>query len=288
MPRPSIFKSMIDSLINESLDMKRIKNKSIVLKKVKSYYYEYYMNAQGYINKIFLDDERLGSSPHNIEKLTRFIKTYDSVVFGFIEYNNDYIGFTNGILNLHTLEFINEADVPSDIIVKNYIPYDFIHSTETPLIDKMLDYQFSAEVREFIYACIGRVFKRRDDQRFIIYMYGMTASGKNVLINVIRRCFKELELINESYVRTKKSNYSSNNDIILSDRPPKNMETQSRPMVLHFKKMVPSKDINSWLENDIISTELPAFIYKCLLNYNNMIVSKNNESIWDICPKYFK
>ncbi len=51
MPRPSVYKSMVDSLINESLDMKRIKNKSIVLKKVKSYYYEYYI-ANDYVLKI--------------------------------------------------------------------------------------------------------------------------------------------------------------------------------------------------------------------------------------------
>ena len=41
------------------------------------------------------------------------------------------------------------------------------------------------------------------------------------------------------------------------------------------------------LEAKIIQSEIPAFIYKSLNHYHQLLLSNPNRSIWDTCPPYF-
>ena len=91
--------------------------------------------------------------------------------------NDDYIGFENGILNITNLEFSDDC---SDIIVKKYIDKPFSQTMETPLFDKVLDFQFGPNVRDFIYACLGRIFKIQDNFGFMLYLLGESGCGKSV------------------------------------------------------------------------------------------------------------
>ena len=57
-----------------------------------------------------------------------------------LQYDKNYIGFSNGILNISTCEFFEEV---LNITVYKYIDKEFNHSMETPLFDSILNYQFS-------------------------------------------------------------------------------------------------------------------------------------------------
>jgi len=59
-----------------------------------------------------------------------------------------------------------------------------------------------------------------------------------------------------------------------------------RLLIANFEKNVKDPDVS--LEKRIINEELPAFIYKCLNKYNELLELSNNRSIWKICPEYFK
>ena len=58
-----------------------------------------------------------------------------------------------------------------------------------------------------------------------------------------------------------------------------------RVLTANFERNVYAPDAT--LKSRIIKTELPAFIYKCIKNYKELIES-NPLSIWDVCPEYFK
>jgi hypothetical protein len=58
-----------------------------------------------------------------------------------------------------------------------------------------------------------------------------------------------------------------------------------RVLVANFEKNVNNPDPT--LKSRILKTELPAFIYKCLLNYKKLLDLHSNKDIWGLCPEYF-
>jgi hypothetical protein len=58
-----------------------------------------------------------------------------------------------------------------------------------------------------------------------------------------------------------------------------------RIVTANFEKIPRHPDTT--LKREIIKNELPAFVYKCLLLYNKLIVTQNNKDIYSICPGYF-
>lgn len=59
-----------------------------------------------------------------------------------------------------------------------------------------------------------------------------------------------------------------------------------RLLVTNFEKNVLEPDIS--LESRIKEEELSAFIYKCLIKYNQLLENARNKSIWKVCPEYFR
>jgi hypothetical protein len=57
-------------------------------------------------------------------------------------------------------------------------------------------------------------------------------------------------------------------------------------MVANFEKNVYNPDTT--LTSRIIQEELPAFIYKCLTYYKQLLEKSGNCDIWHICPEYFR
>jgi hypothetical protein len=58
-----------------------------------------------------------------------------------------------------------------------------------------------------------------------------------------------------------------------------------RVLVANFEKNVNNPDPT--LKSRIIKTELPAFIYKCLLNYKKLIDLDSNKDIWGYALNIF-
>jgi phage/plasmid-associated DNA primase len=58
-----------------------------------------------------------------------------------------------------------------------------------------------------------------------------------------------------------------------------------RMLIVEFKKNVINPDPS--LKSRIVSSELPAFIYKCLLYYKKLLSINCKKDIWALCPEYF-
>jgi hypothetical protein len=59
-----------------------------------------------------------------------------------------------------------------------------------------------------------------------------------------------------------------------------------RLLVANFEKQI--RNPNSNLKQNIIASELPALINKCIAYYNKALQEHRSKSIWDFCPEYFK
>lgn len=220
----TIYKQLIKELLNISFknNYKREIDTGIVYKQVKPYAYIKYKDPKNYLNEIFIDDQDFISNVNNMDNLIKFMKQYNHTEFGFIEYNKDYIGFNNGVLNVITCEFIENV-LDNDIIVNKYFDTDFNYSMDTPLFDKILQYQFDESVCHFIYMCIGRLFGIRDNYGFMLYLLGEPGCGKSIFIDIICECFNNIGSIGNSFEEKFGLSFLYDKEIIVCDDLPKNI-----------------------------------------------------------------
>jgi phage/plasmid-associated DNA primase len=220
----NVYKILQKELIEVSENYKREKNTGNVYKKVKPYAYVFYKSPMDYLNEVFYGDEDFKSNVNNMDNMIKYMKQYDDPKFNFMNYNEDYIGFRNGIFNILTTEFTETNDINDEtIVVKKYFDYDFSYSKETPILDSVLNYQFSEDVRDFLYACMGRMFKIRDDYQFMLYLLGEPGTGKSLLLEILSACFDKIGVIGESYEQKYGLGYLYNKDIIICDDLPKDI-----------------------------------------------------------------
>lgn len=329
----SLYQELVERLLEiaKENNYKREKNTGIVYKQVKEYAYEKYLEPKDFLNKIFYGDKDFKKNSNNMDNLLKFMRDYNDPDFSFLEYNKDYIGFSNGVLNIITCE-IHEK---KDIIVGKYIDKEFTESTETPLFDSILDYQFNPEVRDFIYMCLGRMFGIRDNFGFMLYLLGEAGCGKSLIIDILSECFNNVGAISNTFEEKFGLSFLYNKDIVVCDDLPKGIskifpqqvfqtcitqgkisiaikgkdaitvewkppllfagnwlpdyldkgQISRRMLVANFEKIVSNPDPT--LKNRIMENEIPAFIYKSLLAYKNLLENSSNNDIWRLCPEYF-
>ena len=219
--------TVYQELVNEFLiecklhNYKREKHTGIVYKQVKSYAYVKYMEPMDFLNSILSDDPAFHSNVNNMDNLIKYMKQYDHVDCPFLEYDKHYLGFSNGVFNTVTCEF---TDIPPhNLVVRKYFDKEFTYSKDTPLMDSVLDYQFDSNVRDFIYACLGRMFEIRDNYGFMLYLLGEAGCGKSLIIDVLSECFNNIGCINESYEIKYGLASLYDKDIIVCDDLPKNI-----------------------------------------------------------------
>ena len=182
------------------------------------------MEPLDFLNKIFYNDSDFKSHVNNMDNMIKFMKQYDAEEFPFIKTNKDYIGFSNGVLNIITGKFTNIPE--QTLVVNKFIDKEFTYSTDTPLIDSILDYQITPEVRDFIYMCIGRLFKLQDNYGFMLYLMGEPGCGKSVILDIVCECFNEVGAISSSFEEKFGLSFLYNKDLVVCDDLPKNISKQ--------------------------------------------------------------
>ena len=221
----TVYQELVNDLLTQCKFhyYKREKHTGVVYKRVKPYAYVKYMEPMDFLNSILSDDPMFHSNVNNMDNLIKYMKQYDHIDCPFLEYNKHYLGFSNGVLNTITCEFF---EIPAtDLIVRKYFNVEFTYSLETPLMDKILDYQFTSDVRDFIYACLGRMFEIRDNYGFMLYLLGEAGCGKSVIIDILSECFNNVGCINESYEVKYGLASLYDKDIIVCDDLPKNISS---------------------------------------------------------------
>ena len=314
-----------------------------VYKKIQSYAYEKFLEPKEYINLVMKGEYLYLKNHNSLKTLITYLTEYEVFdEFQFIKINKDYIGFKNGMLNIITCEFydietINNNSNLISIIARKYIDKDFIYSIDTPILDKVLKYQFDNDDNlNFIYACVGRLFGIRDNFQFMMMNFGEANTGKSTLIEIIKLCFNNIGYISSSYETKFGLGNLYDKELILCDDVPQDLKSllpqndflsmvsngsvscaiknqkkavqvdnfkvpimfcgnyhvnyldqgniSRRLMIANYEKVVINTDTS--LKNKIIENELPAFIYKSLLQYNNLL-KDNGKDIWTICPEIF-
>jgi len=221
--------TVYQELVNEFLiecklhNYKREKHTGIIYKKVKPYAYVKYLEPMDFLNSILSDDPAFHSNVNNMDNLIKYMKQYDHMDCPFLEYDKHYLGFSNGIFNTVTCEFTDIS--PHNIVVRKYFDKEFTYSLDTPLMDQVLNYQFDNDVRDFIYACLGRLFEIRDNYGFMLYLLGEAGCGKSLIIDILSECFNNIGCINESYEVKYGLASLYDKDIIVCDDLPKNIST---------------------------------------------------------------
>lgn len=222
--------------------VKREKNTGLVFKPITCYAFNFYKSAEDFINECFFDDEDFKSNHNNVKNLSTFVKEFDSSYFPFIIRDKNYIGFSNGLYNITTCEFI-ENYTDSDIVCNKYIDKPFVFSTDTPNLDIVLDYQFDNDVKRFIYTCLGRMFGIRDNWGFMLYLLGEAGCGKSLIIEILAECFVSVGSINDSFEKKYGLSYLYNKDIVVCDDLPKKIH-----------EILPQQTFQSMITNGLVSS----------------------------------
>lgn len=219
----SVYQDLVKNLlkVSKEYNYKREKYTGVVYKQVKPYAYIKHLEPMDFLNEMFLIDHDFKSNVNNMDNMIKFMKQYDDPNFPFIKYDKDYIGFSNGVLNVITCEF---TDIPdSSLVVNKYFDLEFNETTDTPLFDKILDYQFNSETRDFIYMCLGRMFGIRDNYGFMLYLLGEPGCGKSLIIDILSECFNNVGAIGNSFEEKFGLSFLYDRDIIVCDDLPKNI-----------------------------------------------------------------
>ena len=330
----TVYQELVSDLLIYTKEhrLKREKNTGNVYKQIKEYAYVKYMEPMDFLNKVFYGIPDFKSNVNNMDNLIKFMKQYDDIDFPFIVYDKNYIGFSNGVLDITTCDFFEDTH---NITVYKYIDKEFNYSMETPLFDQVLNYQFTSDVRDFIYACLGRTFGIRDNFGFMLYLLGEPGCGKSLILDVLCECFNNIGSISNTFEEKFGLSFLYDKDIVISDDLPKNIssilpqqcfqtmctggkvsiavkggqgftidwkvplifasnymieyrdkgEISRRMLVANFEKNILNPDPT--LKARILAHELPAFIYKFLISYKNMLHDNQPKDIWKICPEYF-
>ena len=219
----TIYQELVNDLIKTGSEekYKRQKNTGIVYKQVRPYAYVKYLEPMDFLNEVFLGDVDFRSNVNNMDNVIKFMKQYNDPNFPFLEYSKEHIGFSNGVLNIITCEFDEDPD--DSIVCAKYIDQEFTYSTDTPLFDSILKYQFDDSVVDFVYMCLGRMFGIRDNYGFMLYLLGEPGCGKSVILDVLCECFNNVGAIGSTFEEKFGLSFLYDKDIVVCDDLPKNI-----------------------------------------------------------------
>ncbi|KAI9326606.1 hypothetical protein DFJ73DRAFT_766709 [Zopfochytrium polystomum] len=289
-----------------------------VYKRKRAFAYELFIEKpEKFLNTILRGNPMWLSNAYNIQKLSLYMTKYDDHNFPYLETDEAWYGFKNGIYNIETCEFVEIPEGCDDVeeeyiceeklgekVVRKYFDINFRKTLNTENFDKVLKYQFNDEVVEFIYAMIGRMFGIRDKWDVMLYLLGESGCGKSVVLDVVRSFFDKVGNINETFEDKFGLGYIKDKDIVISDNLPKEIhrflpqqtfqsmvsggnmgQISRRVMVAQFENIVRQKDTS--LIDRIRKEELDAILYKSTLLYKKWEERVGNKSIWDVAPSYF-
>ena len=151
-----------------------------------------------YINVALEDDPVFLANPFRFDQAMKFLKDYRPKQMPEWKPDRDLISFANGVVRLSTGEFSPAADIApghalSGKVARRHIDADYTGSAETPLLDTILDHQFTPEVAEVLCALLGRLLFRvgeLDNWQVLLYLVGLGGTGKSVILEIVE-CFFE-------------------------------------------------------------------------------------------------
>lgn len=96
----------------------------------------------------------------------------------------EHIAFRNGVLNIHTGEFMNFSP---EYTITNKIDWNYDPNAKSELVDRMLDEIScgSRQLRDLMEEMVGYCFYRRNELRKAFILVGDKANGKSTLLDMV-------------------------------------------------------------------------------------------------------
>jgi phage/plasmid-associated DNA primase len=149
-----------------------------------------------FINSVLEGDEVYLANPKRFDEAIKFMENYEVKQMPELVVDKDLISFANGILELSSQTFTRCDDMRPETqearVARHHIDMDFDGSTDTPLLDKVLDFQFDKDVAQVLCAMLGRLLfhvNKLDGWQVMPYLVGVGGTGKSLVLAVAEHMY---------------------------------------------------------------------------------------------------
>ena len=210
--------------------------------------FEPYMSYEDFINHVLKEDtDYMADVRRHSELVTYLCKYSDEFLPCMKPADRNLISFSNGVLDISTREFHLYSDpLPESVeghVARKHIPLQYTGSTDTPVMDSILRYQFEegdGQI-ELLFAMIGRTFFKiceRDRWGVVPILLGH-GIGKSTIMSIISAMFNSKSV---GEIRTNRCMHRVFcNELILIQNLQKKISKVISPDV--FEKMVSGEQI---------------------------------------------
>lgn len=126
--------------------------------------------------------------------MLKFLINYQHDDIPDFERNPRLLSFANGLLDVKTMLFEPYTNMSIKIadthVARNHIQADYTGCHDTPLLDLILDAQFTSEVAELLCAMLGRLLfpvGDLDNWQVMPYLVGVGGTGKSLLLTIVSK-----------------------------------------------------------------------------------------------------
>jgi hypothetical protein len=276
-----------------------------------------------FVNMALRNEPEYRSHPDNFDDAIRYLEiSPGNISMPLLRRDRNLLSFTNGVLNISSMTFIPREDdaalreYRAPLVARHHIPMPFTASRETPLLDLILLTQFTPEVADVLCAMLGRAFfevNELDDWHVYPHLTGDSATGKSVLLKVLRAAFSPRSVAtlgpNPSQYGFNLDDYMGHELVIGNNMQEKMSEVLSRwkiPLITcgnympdysgtnadvgrHIVIFRFQQDVNNPMDNldkMIIDAEIPAFVARCIGAYHDLRGRvKSAGGLWSVLPQ---
>ncbi|KAJ3214031.1 hypothetical protein HK099_007064 [Clydaea vesicula] len=225
-------------------------NDGILYKQIEgvSYGYEKYKKLFSWMQDVLMNNRDAASHQNIMDRVKKDLLQNDYEELSLLHFNNDYIGFKDGVFNLVECEFTKKEEVEKDLVCRKYFDMNFEEANEKKSVyfDKIFTDQFEDEgVINFTKMMIGRsCFEvgRFDKWECMLSIVGKAATGKSVIINlVVAMNEKRVGAISDGFEKKFGLSQIANENAVVADELPADIE-----------RSVPAKKLTELIRGDII------------------------------------
>lgn len=159
--------------------------------------YKQLCTYEDYINVALEDDAVFNSNPKRFDEAMNYMKKYRTKAMPQYKPERNLMSFRNGVLALEDVVFTGNAEITGDHalcgkVARHHIDLDYTGSTDTPLLDTVLDAQFDKDVAQLLCGLLGRLLfpvGKHDNWQIMPYLVGVGGTGKSLILGIVQHLF---------------------------------------------------------------------------------------------------
>ncbi len=276
-------KGAIAKLTREILEVAKSKNlvreNGCVLRRMgDTYEYENVGQYREFVRSTLTNNQALIEQPRRFNDVMTYMTNVDHEDFPFVRRDKQYIGFSNGLLDIVSGELVGDGVLELGVVPRHYInQHCDLDETDTPLLDRILKYQLeSDEVYTYMLALIGRLFYdvgQFDSFDIIPFIIGDTNTGKSTLVDIICAMFSpnSVGVLDSSHEMVFGLQSKHDKEILVAPEITDKMAQQLASDL--FKKMVSGESVNLPVKHGLATSvkwKVPMFMCgNRYLSYND-------------------